>query len=115
MSRAIDLDFEPASKPPVVYHRGLTARFNVALFAFLALMGLGRFLLTASVAREAAFAGIALSALLDAARFLAVVLISAAFLREFWGRLVASLFPVRAINYDEAVAMLLMAALVFGT
>ncbi len=115
MRETVDLDFEPVVKPGGVARRGLTGRFNVALFGFLALMGIGRFLLAASVARESAFAGIALSALLDAVRFLVVVLVSAAFLREFWGQLVASLFPIRAINYDEAVAILLMAALVFGT
>jgi hypothetical protein len=115
MARSVDLDFETVSKPAIGASRRIDARFNVALFGFLAMMGVGRFLLTASVARESSLPGIALSVLLDAVRFLAVVLISAAFLREFWGRLVASLFPVRAIDYGEAVAVLLMAALIFGT
>lgn len=116
MARAVDLDFEPGSKDAFGKSQGrITARFNVALFAFLGLMGFVRFLLVASFAQKSTFAGLLLSGLLDAARFLAVVLISSAFLKEFWGRLVTSLFPIRAINYEEAVAILLMASLIVGT
>lgn len=115
MAHAVDLDFGPGSNVPFgKSQERITARFNVALFAFLGLMGFVRFLLVASMAQKSTSAAFLLSGFLDAVRFLAVVLISSAFLKEFWVRLVTSLFPVRAIAYEEAVAILLMISLVFG-
>jgi len=112
MARVVDLDFEAVGKPAAsAPSPWFTARFNVALFAFLGVVGVGRFLLAASLAPAAIPVG---SVLLDGARWVAMVLISAAFLRVFWERLVASIWPVRAIDYGEAVAILLMASLLSG-
>ena len=95
-------------------HRRITSAFNVALFAFVALKGLLTFLLTSPMAGRASFEGLLLTSLLDLSRMTAVLLISAVFLRAFWGRLISPLGSLRPISYGEAIAILLMVALVFG-
>lgn len=44
---------------------------------------------------------------------LAVVLVGALAIRTFWNRLVTSLFLIREINYQEALAIMLMITIIF--
>lgn len=123
MSRAQDIaDFAAEGTYVKVVpksHRHITPAFNVALFAFLALKGLLGFLLTGPANGRPPLAffsveGVLLSTLLDLIRMGVVILISAAFLKAFWERLVSPLGSLRPIRYGEAMAILLMIALVFG-
>jgi len=118
MSRSHDVaDFAaPGTYVKIVpnTHRHITPAFNLALFAFVAFKGLIGFLLTSTVAGVASFEGLLLTSLLDLIRMVAIVLISAAFLKAFWGRLVSPLGSIRPISYGEAMAILLMISLVFG-
>lgn len=94
--------------------RHITPAFNLALFAFLAVKGLIGFLLTSAAVGGTSFEGLVLTSLLDLVRMVVMILISAAFLKAFWGRLVSPLGSLRPISYSEAMAILLMIALVFG-
>ncbi len=89
--------------------------FNLALFTFLALKGLIVFLATSPRAQTASPAGLVLSSLADFLLVATMVLISAVFLRAFWRRFVSSVWPLRPITYNEAIAILLMASLLFST
>ncbi|MDG3002449.1 hypothetical protein [Paludisphaera mucosa] len=116
MAYAIDSDFAIDAK-----HAGgappgrITLGFNVALFAFVSLVGVGRFLFASPLSRGASLEGVVFSCLLDMVRVLVVVLISSAFLKAFWGRLVATVWPVRAITLGESFAIVMMLSLLFGT
>ncbi|WP_165071101.1 hypothetical protein [Paludisphaera rhizosphaerae] len=115
MSYAVDPDFvvdvkEPA-RPPVRIGLG----FNLALFAFVSLLGFLRFVSASSLAARTPWAGLVLTSLIDMARVLVVLLITAAFLQRFWGRLVATIWPVRVIDFAEAFAVVMMLSLLFGT
>jgi hypothetical protein len=95
--------------------RGITPGFNLALFAFSAFLGLFQFLFLSDRARDYPAAALVLSSTLDLARFAVVALITAAFVREFWRRLIAQIAPVRPIDFQEALAIVLMAAILLGT
>lgn len=115
MSYVIDPDFvvdvkEP-TRPPVRIGLG----FNLALFAFVCLLGFIRFVSTSPLAARTPWAGLVLTSMIDMARGLVVLLITAAFLQSIWGRLVATIWPVRAIDFAEAFAVVLMLSLLFGT
>lgn len=88
---------------PVESHR-ITPKFNLALFAFNALTGIIKFSLTAKVG----FGGLILTSILDAVFVICVLLILAWFLKEFWIRLISDLFSLRNINYQEAIAIVLV-------
>ena len=93
---------------------GITGRFNVALFLFCALLGLLSFL-GSDRAEGVPVTGLVLTTAIDAVRYLVVVLVSALFVKEFWNRLIPTLCPIRTIAYQEAIAIVLMASLLFGT
>jgi hypothetical protein len=95
--------------------RGITPGFNLALFAYSAFWGLFQFLFLSDRARGHPAAAVILSSTLDLARFVVVALITAAFVRAFWRRLVAQVAPVRPIDFQEALAIVLMASILFGT
>jgi hypothetical protein len=82
--------------------KGITPGFNLALFAYSTLWGLLQFLFLSGKAQNATFEGLILSSAVDLVRFTAAVLISAGFLQAFWRRLVTSLAPVRALDFQEA-------------
>lgn len=89
----------------------VTPPFNIALFAFLAFRGLLAFLMTSPRVGGASIEGLVLSSLLDLMRFAAALLLSAVFLKAFWGRFISSVWSLRPIDYNEAIAILLMADL----
>jgi hypothetical protein len=47
-------------------------------------------------------------------RYTVMLLIGSFFIKEFWRRLISNILPVRAINYQEAVAIFLMLGLLFS-
>ena len=89
-------------------------RFNLALFAFHALMGLLNFAMSGK-AHEVPWTGIFLSTALDLVRYLVFLLITAYFVAVFWRQLVASVAAVRPISFQEAVAVVLMVGILFGS
>jgi hypothetical protein len=74
----------------------VTFGFNAALFAFLAITSFLQFLAS------------------DAVRVLAVALITAWFVQAFWRRLISSVFAVRYIGFQEALAIVLMLGVLFA-
>jgi hypothetical protein len=92
----------------------ITWGFNAAVFAFGAAMGIVKFLLQSEKAKNVPLDGLVLSISLDAVRYLAVAMISALIVRAFWNRLIADLVPVRALEYQEALAILLVLGVLFG-
>jgi len=93
----------------------ITPGFNLALFAFHAVMGFLRFAIGSEKAKGLSWEGLLLSSTLDVGRFAVVVLISAYFLQAFWRRLVSSLVAVRSITYQEAIAIILMLGILLGS
>ncbi len=97
----------------------ITVDFNILLFLFLAAVGIFKFLFSASggaavAAGKWAIEGVILSCVLDAAFVFVVLLISAFFIKEFWGRLISKLVPIRSITYQEAVSIVLIASLLLS-
>lgn len=90
------------------------SRINVALFAFNAALGLFQFLVASPNARGINAGGLIATTLLDLARYAVILLITAAFLDAFWRRLVGSLAPIRPIDYQEAIAVVLMIGVLFN-
>jgi hypothetical protein len=107
------LESEPAPRTKGGTPR-ITAGFNLALFLFVNALSVLRFLTTSTAAAGVPIGGLLVSILLDLARYALVMFVTAWFLREFWGRLVASVVPVRAIGRQEAIAVVLMIAALFG-
>jgi len=91
----------------------ITVEFNVLLFVFLAIVGVALFALS-DRAKGLSFEGVMFVSAIDAVRYTVMLLIGSFIVKEFWGRLISNLFPVRAINYREAVAILLICGLFFG-
>lgn len=87
---------------------GITTRFNVGTFAFIAALGVFQFLLHPEKYSQFEAVGVIASVILDAARAVAVLLIAAHIFREFWNRFVTDLFPIRSLEYREAIAALLV-------
>jgi hypothetical protein len=100
------------SMPGEANTKRITTGFNVALFMFSAIMGILLFLASGK-ANNVSVEGVILSTIVDSVRFVAMLLISAYFLKEFWERLISNLFPVRAITYAEAIAIGLMFGILF--
>jgi len=92
----------------------INPRFNVALFAFNAALGLFQFLVASANAWGISAGGLLATTLLDLARYAVVLLITAAFLAAFWRRLICSLAPIRPIDYQEAIAVVLMIGVLFN-
>ena len=88
---------------PAESHR-ITPKFNLALFAFNALAGIIKFSLVAKVG----LGGLVLTSFLDAVLTICILLIIAWFLKEFWLRLISDLFSLRNIDYQEAIAIVLV-------
>ncbi|WP_422923591.1 hypothetical protein [Singulisphaera sp. PoT] len=92
---------------------GITAGFNVSLFAVISVMGILDFA-ASNRAHGISILGLIVTSAIDAVRYLAVVLITAAFVASFWRRFVSTLYSVRPITFQEAMAIVLMAGLVLG-
>ncbi len=90
----------------------ISVGFNVALFTFQTLLGLGQFLISG---RGQGFSGpgIVVSTLLDLMRVMVVVFITAYFLQIFWRRFIASISTTRSIDYQESLAIILMLGILF--
>lgn len=101
-------------KPEWHAPKGLTLGFILALFAYSSLWGLFQFLMSER-ARNATFEGLVLSCGLDLVRVVVMLLITAGFLQAFWCRLITSIAPVRPLDFQEAVAIVLMVSVLFGT
>ncbi|EDL61980.1 hypothetical protein [Gimesia maris] len=84
--------------------RRITPKFNLALFAFNALAGIIKFSLLARVG----LGGLILTSFLDAVLTICILLIVAWFVKEFWIRLISDLFSLRNIDYQEAIAIVLV-------
>jgi hypothetical protein len=93
----------------------ITMRFNLALFAFCAAVGVINFLVSSDKAKGVPLEGLVLSIALDALLVAAVILIAACFAKEFWNRLISSLFSIRPINYQEAISIVLLVSILFAT
>lgn len=108
---AADVAFDKSASSP---SGRVGALFNLALFAFLAIRGLIVFLATNPKAQTASPAGLVLSSLADLLFLAAMLLISAVLLQAFWRRFVSSIWSLRSMTYNEAVAIVLMAGLLFS-
>jgi len=84
--------------------RRITPKFNLALFAFNALAGIIKFSLVAKVG----LGGLILTSFLDAVLTICILLLVAWFFKEFWIRLLSDLFSLRNIDYQEAIAIVLV-------
>ncbi|WP_417379271.1 hypothetical protein [Gimesia sp.] len=84
--------------------RRITPQFNLALFAFNALAGIIKLGLLAKMG----LGGLILTSFLDAVLTICILLIVAWFLKEFWSRLISNLFSLRNIDYQEAIAIVLV-------
>ncbi|APW59547.1 hypothetical protein [Paludisphaera borealis] len=93
--------------------KGITPGFNLALFAYSTLWGLFQFLFLSEKAQNFPVAGLILSSALDFVRFTVLMLISAGFVQAFWRRLVAQIAPVRPIDFQEALAIVLIISILF--
>jgi len=91
----------------------ITTRFNALLIAYLSAQGMLAFAISAR-AKGVSIDGIVMSTLLDFVRYMVVLLISTWFLREFWFRLISPMFRIRPIEFREAMAILLMLAVMRG-
>ncbi|QDT52279.1 hypothetical protein Pan44_02880 [Caulifigura coniformis] len=89
----------------------ITLGFNVLMIAYLSALGFFKFAFSGSI-RTVPFEGLILTTLLDLVRYLVVLVISTWFLREFWFRLVSPMFRIRPVEFQEAMAILLMLAVV---
>jgi hypothetical protein len=105
---------EPAFKPKDRAQEKITLGFNLALFAYSAVQGLIGFLFSGR-ARNTPLMGLILTCGLDFVRFTVILLITAGLLQAFWRRLVTSLGPVRPLDFQEAVAIVLMISILFGS
>jgi hypothetical protein len=92
---------------------GITTAFNLAMFAYMVVLGILQFLVASEKAMGVPLPGLIVTSLIDLARYVAVLLITSALLREFWRRLVSPLFEVRSIAFREALAIVLMISILF--
>jgi len=90
----------------------ITPEFNIALFAVSAALGIVNFLFSGDASGYPA-TGVVLSIGLDALRFIFAVMITAYFIKEVWRRLISNLWSVRPLTYQEALAVVLIAGLLF--
>jgi hypothetical protein len=100
-------------------HKAITVSSNILMFLYLIYTGLITYLFTPECSRPVPmddFFRIAPVAAIIVAIALGVtgVLTGAFIIRSFWNRLVASLFPIRHLNYQEALAIILMLFILFG-
>lgn len=89
----------------------ITPKFNIALFLFTALVGIIKF----AVLSKVSFGVFLRTSFIDIIFNIAALLIFAWFLKEFWQRLLSDLFPIRNINYQEAIAIVLVLSIVLRT
>jgi hypothetical protein len=93
----------------------ITQEFNVAVFIFGAVMGIFKFLVHYENTKNVPVEGIVFSIGLDVVRYLVVLLISALIIKAFWNRLISDVFSLRAINYQEAIAVILVPCVLFAS
>ncbi|MFZ1934563.1 MAG: hypothetical protein WCB27_16105 [Thermoguttaceae bacterium] len=91
----------------------ITAEFNIVLFLFSFGVAFVKFI-ASEKAKNATVTGLLMSSALDAVLVVAVLLIGAFFVKEFWDRLISSLFPIRNLDYQEAIAILLIIGILFS-
>jgi hypothetical protein len=91
----------------------ITIEFNILLFVFLAIVGVILFALS-DRAKNLSLEGVIFVSAIDAVRYTVMLLIGSFFIKEFWRRLISNILPVRAIDYQEAVAIFLMLGLLFS-
>jgi hypothetical protein len=92
---------------------GITTGFNVTMIMYLAIPGIWNFMFLSEKAKGVPLEGLIVSCALDVVRFLAALLITALILEAFWHRLIAPLFTIRPITYQEAIAVVLMISILF--
>jgi hypothetical protein len=91
----------------------ITPSFNLALFAVSAAFGIVGFLCSGKASGYPT-AGVVASIGLDALRFILAAMIAAYFIKEVWRRLISSLWSVRPLTYQEALAVVLIPSLLWS-
>jgi hypothetical protein len=99
--------------------KAVTVGFNILLFLYLIYVSfVSYFFDPKSESRVPldVFIDIAPATSIVVAVVLVVILflLAALVIRAFWNRLITSLFSIRDINYQEALAIILMISIVFG-
>ena len=123
MSTTVEVDDRFAAPAAKTFDPRFVGRispaFNLALFGFSACLGLGRYL--SLLSDKAAGYGVGAflwaaswSIVLDMCRCAVVLAVTASFLQIFWRRFVASVTAIRPIDYQEALAIVLMLGILFG-
>ena len=107
----IDDRFEVRT-PAKAWDSRISLGFNAALFGFQAVKGIGPFLV--SDRAKGPPVGIFISVVLDALWVLMLAAVAALFVQVFWRRFLASVAAIRPIDYQEALAIVLMLGLLFG-
>jgi hypothetical protein len=85
----------------------ITTKFNLFLIAYLSAQGIFTFFLKMR-ATNVPVEGVIVTSLLDFGRYMIVLTISTWFFMEFWRRLVATVVPVRSLEFRESMAVLLV-------
>ncbi len=88
----------------------ITPKFNIALFLFTALVGFIKF----EALPRVSLGGLILTSFIDVIFNIGILLVFAWFLKEFWHRLLSDLFQIRNINYQEAIAIVLILSIVLN-
>ncbi|EMI58542.1 putative membrane protein [Rhodopirellula sallentina SM41] len=88
----------------------ITPKFNLLLVLFSAAYGIFRFALS-DAAADVPLQGIILTSLLDFVRFVIVMFVTSWFAREIWNRLIADIFDVRMVAYQEAITFVVALSL----
>jgi hypothetical protein len=98
-------------------HNGprITWRFNLGLLAFESILGILKFSIFSGRFYGTSPLEILFSSSLDLFRVVILVSLSAWFVKAFWTRFVSSVAGLGPIFYREAVAVVLMIRLLFGS
>lgn len=86
----------------------ITASFNIGLFLFAVFLSGFEYIMTSDEARNAHPVGLIMSIVFDACIVLPVLVIVAALFKAFWDRLVSNIANLREMDYQEALAVVLM-------
>ncbi len=88
----------------------ITPKFNITLFLFTALVVIIKF----AAVWKISFIALLFTSFFDAIFHIGTLLVFAWFLKEFWLRLLSDLFQIRSIDYQEAIAIVLMLNIVLS-
>lgn len=94
-------------------HSKITTSFNVLLILYSAACGVLGFVLS-DAAKGVPPEGIVLTSLVDFARFLVMMVISAWFAKEVWNRLLTDLFELRCVLFREAITFVVVLGIIFS-